>query len=228
MTETTDQTATQTPPGADPAERLRPIRELVLSMGDEVDRAISEASAGLVGRDVDLCTKVIEEDSRVDGLLVEVRELSLSTLEEGPPETQLREVIGLLHMANELERMADHCVNIARIGRELAERPPLGTYIDIPQLSTACAAQVRDMLAALISRDAQRARAIAARDDRVNRIHHRIVDDLVQLMAEYGDTVYRGVQLVLASQNYERIGDRVTNLAEDLVFLESGNIEDLG
>ena len=76
--------------------------------------------------------------------------------------------------------------------------------------------QVRDILGALIARDVDRARTIAARDDRVNRIHHRIVDDLIQLMAEDGDAVFRGTKLIMVAQNFERIGDRVTNLAEDL------------
>jgi len=87
---------------------------------------------------------------------------------------------------------------------------------------------VRDILSALIARDVDRARAIAARDDRVNRIHHRIVDDLIQLMTEDGDAVFRGTKLIMVAQNFERIGDRVTNLAEDLIFLETGQIEELG
>jgi phosphate transport system protein len=209
-------------------EGLTRLREHVLSMGDEVDRAIARATAGLVSRDTELCASVIHDDARLNGLLVSVRELSLSALADASATSELRAILGLLHMANELERMGDHCVNIARIGRELADLPPLGTYVDLPQLAAACGEQMRQMLTALIARDAERARAVAARDDRVNRIHHRIVDDLVQLMTDKGELVYRGTKLVMASQNFERIGDRVTNLAEDLIFLETGRIEDLG
>jgi phosphate transport system protein len=68
----------------------------------------------------------------------------------------------------------------------------------------------------------------ALRDDRVDRIHHRIVDDVLQLMVSDSDNVYPGTQLIMASMNLERIGDRVTNLAEDLVFLETGTVEELG
>jgi phosphate transport system protein len=214
--------------GSGGESRLGRMRELVLSMGDEVDRAIARATTGLMSRDVELCAAVIREDARVNALLLEVREQSLSALAESPEAPELREILGLLHMANELERMADHCANIAGIGRELADLPPLGSYVDLPQLAAACGEQVRNMLAALIARDAERARAVAARDDRVNRIYHRVIDDLVQLMTEKGDLVYRGTRLVMASQNYERLGDRVTNLAEDLIFLETGRIEDLG
>ncbi len=208
--------------------RLRTLRELILSMGDDLDEAMARATTGLVQRDVDLCTGVIEDDARVNATLLEVRAVSFAALAEGPDPGELRAILGLLHMASELERMADHCANIARIGRELADLPPLAADVDLPRLAVTCGEQVRQMLVALIAGDVERARDVAARDDLVNRMYHRIVDDLVQLMTENGDTVYRGTKLVIAAQNFERIGDRVTNLAEDLIFLETGRIEELG
>jgi phosphate transport system protein len=207
---------------------LQRIRNVVLNMGDAVDRAMTRATRGLVDRDVELCTDVMRDDSRINALLVEVRELTFAALAQASEPPQLREALGLLHMASELERMGDHCSSIARSGRELADLPPLSSHVDLIQLSEACEAQVRDILGALMARDVDRARVIAARDDRVNRIHHRIVDDLLQLMTEDGETVYRGTQLIKVAQNFERIGDRVTNLAEDLIFLETGAIEELG
>ncbi len=84
------------------------------------------------------------------------------------------------------------------------------------------------MLNALVARDIDRAREIAARDDRVDRIYHRIVDDILQLMVADSHDIYAGTQMILAAMNLERIADRVTNLAEDLVFLETGNVEELG
>lgn len=189
---------------------------------------MTRATSGLIERDVDVCSSVVADDAGVNALLVEVRELSFVALALAAGTPELRQTMGLLHMASELERMADHCANIARIGRELADLPRLPSPVDLPQLSEACQGQVRDILAALIARDVDRARTIAARDDRVNRIYHRIFDDLIQLMGENGAAVYRGTKLIIAAQNFERIGDRVTNLAEDLIFLESGRIEELG
>ena len=226
MSESVDTQPPITSPGFD--EELQRIRNLVLSMGDEVDRAMTRATVGLVDRDVDVCAAVVRDDSRVNSLLVEVRRVTFDALARASEPSDVRAAMGLLHMATEMERMGDHCANIARIARELADLPPLQTYIDLPQLSQACELQIRDILGALIARDVDRARAIAARDDRVNRIHHRIVDDLIQLMTEDGQAVFRCTKLIMAAQNYERIGDRVTNLAEDLIFLESGQIEELG
>jgi phosphate transport system protein len=207
----------------------RRVRDLVLEMGEMVDVAISRATRALLERDVQMATEVISGDGAVNARQAEVHEHCLSViLTPAPVARDLREILGFLHMSDELERMGDHCVNVARIGRNLADLPPLRTPVDLAVLSRTCAEQVRDMLNALVARDIDRAREIAARDDRVDRIYHRIVDDLLQLMVAESRDVYAGTQLILVAMNLERIADRVTNLAEDLVFLETGNVEELG
>jgi phosphate transport system protein len=207
----------------------RQVRHLVLEMGEMVDVAIARATRALLDRDVEMATTVVTGDAKLNARQAEVHEHCLSViLTQAPVARDLREILGFLHMSDELERMGDHCVNIARIARNLADLPPLGAPIDLAILSRTCAEQVHDMLNALVGRDIDRAREIAARDDRVDRIYHRIVDDILQLMVGDSRNVYAGTQLILVAMNMERIADRVTNLAEDLVFLETGNVEELG
>ncbi len=207
----------------------RQVRDLVLEMGEMVDVAIARATSALLDRDVEMATQVITGDGTVNTRQAEVHDHCLSViLTQAPVARDLREILGFLHMSDELERMGDHCVNVARIARDLADLPPLGAPVDLAVLSRTCANQVRDMLNALVARDVDRAREIAARDDRVDRIYHRIVDDILQLMVGDSRNVYAGTQLILVAMNLERIADRVTNLAEDLVFLETGNVEELG
>jgi phosphate transport system protein len=207
----------------------RQVRDLVLEMGEMVDVAIAHATRALLDRDVEMASQVITGDADVNARQAEVHEHCLSViLTQAPVARDLREILGFLHMSDELERMGDHCVNVARIGRNLADLPPLRAPIDLAILSRTVAAQVRDMLNALVGRDIDRAREIAARDDRVDRIYHRMVDDILQLMVADTRDVYAGTQLILVAMNLERIADRVTNLAEDLVFLETGNVEELG
>ena len=207
----------------------RRVREVVLDMGEMVDIAIEQATRALVERDIDIAGRVIAADGVLNARQAEVHEHCLSViLTQAPVARDLREILGFLHMSDELERMGDHCVNVARIARNLADLPPIGAPIDIGMLSRTCAAQVSEMLNALVARDIERARAIAARDDRVDRMYHRIVDDILQRMVTESRDVYAGTQLILVAMNLERIADRVTNLAEDLVFLETGNVEELG
>ncbi len=205
------------------------IRDLVLEMGDMVDEAITRATRALVDRDPGLATQVINADDVVNARQAAVHEHCLSViLTQAPVARDLREILGFLHMSDELERMGDHCVNVARAARDLSDLPPLRAPIDLPLLARICAEQVRDMLNALVIRDIEEARAIAARDDRVDRIYQRIVDDILHAMVADSRDVYPGTKLVLVAMNLERIADRVTNLAEDLVFLETGNVEELG
>ena len=208
---------------------LRQIRELILTMGEAVDKAIARATRGLVERDADLCAAVVAEDAAVNALQAEARELShTAILTQAPVARDLREIMGFLHMASEFERMGDHCVNIARIGRILADLPPLDANLEIPLMAQYCAEQVRDILGAVVAADVDQARAVAARDDRVDHIYRSILAAIVQLMSDDSEVVFRGTQLILVAHNLERIADRVTNLAEDLVFLETGEIEELG
>ncbi len=207
----------------------RQVRELVLEMGEMVDAAITQATGALVDRDIDMASRVLLGDGAVNARQAEVHEHCLSViLTQAPVARDLREILGFLHMSDELERMGDHCVNVARIARNLADLPPLASPVDLAVLSRTCAEQVREMLNALVARDVDRAREIASRDDRVDRIYHRIVDDILQMMVSESRNVYVGTQLILVAMNLERIADRVTNLAEDLVFLETGNVEELG
>src|SRR6202035_3127685 len=97
-------------------------------------------------------------------LQAQAREACFLAFLKAPVARDLRELLGFQHMAAELERMADHCVNIARVARDLADLPPLGDYVDIPKLSQQVALQVRDMLGALVAHDVDQARAVAARD----------------------------------------------------------------
>src|ERR1039458_9769354 len=112
--------------------QLQRLRDLVLTMGDEVDRAMTRATLGLVERDVDVCAAVIHDDAHVNPLSIGVRTLPFEALAHHSAPSQLREALGLLHMASELERMADHCASIAKSGRELADMPPLSSHIDLP------------------------------------------------------------------------------------------------
>jgi phosphate transport system protein len=210
-------------------EELRGVRAAVTRMGELVDRAISLAAAGLAERDVDACTVVIAEDARINELQRQVRELTYTVLlTQQPVARDLREIMGLLHMSAELERMGDHCVSIAKIARSLADFPELSTHVDLPKMAQFCREQVRDILSAVVARDADRARLVAARDDRIDRVYHRLFDELVQVMAEDSQNAYRATHLVFVAHHLERIADRVTNIAEDLVYLETGTIEELG
>jgi phosphate transport system protein len=205
------------------------MREMVLDLGRRVDTAIGRSTTGLVERDVEACARVIAEDHQINEVQREVRELCFTAvLTQAPVARDLREILGIQHMAAELERMGDHCVSIAKIGRQLADLPETKPQVDLLAIAQLTAEQLRSMLSALVARDTEAARLVAAKDDRIDRMYHRVFDDLVQCMVEDGTNVYAATNLIMVAHHLERVADRVTNLAEDLVFLETGSIEELG
>ena len=198
-------------------------------MADRVDRALLTAVDGLSRRDVVACRGVVSDDHEVNELHRQVRELAFTTiLTEAPVGRDLRELLGLLHVSSELERIGDHCVSIAKIGITLAALPALERPIDLGSLAGYVAEQVRDAFSTMLAADPERARAVAARDDRVDRTYHRIFDDLIELMSESAGAIYQATNLLFVAHHLERIADRATNVAEDVVFLATGQIEELG
>jgi phosphate transport system protein len=210
-------------------EELEEIRAATLTMGEMVVLALEKANEALVHQDVVLSNEVIRNDARINNLQADVRQSCFKALlTQQPVARDLREVLGFMEMASELERMADHAVNVARVARDLADLPPVAAVSGIGRLGRQAIKQVREILVALVAHDVDQARAIAARDDRVNSIFRRTVDELIRFVSENPDHAYRGTRLIGVCQNLERVGDRVTNLAEDLVFLETGATEELG
>jgi phosphate transport system protein len=144
-----------------------------------------------------------------------------------PVARDLRYLLTLDHVSYELERMGDHASSVAKQARKLAPHAPLKDYVELPRLGQLVADQVRGIIRALVDVDEIRAREVAALDDDVDDLYHAIFDEVLRLMREDPTNVEPGTRILFASHYLERIGDRVTNIAEDIVFLGSGEVEDL-
>ena len=198
--------------------RLEQLRSRVAAMGDLVDMGIARAMWGLVVRDRALCSAVVTEDERVDELRNEVRRAALQLVGGGAHADIVREVLSLVEVAEELERLGDACVEIAEAGRDLAGLPELERpYVALPGLSELCCEQVHDLiLAAVVGRDPMRAAEIGRRAERIAAVEARLVSDLVGLMAQDPGSVERASRLVLVAVQLARIAERTTRVADTL------------
>jgi phosphate transport system protein len=126
--------------------------------------------------------------------------------------------------------MGDYAVRIARMTSTLCGLPDRPLRAEFGLMGDLAIEQVHDILDALIEQDEPRAREIAARDDEIDRLYHRVFDEIIEEVARGTDNdgALRAVTLMLVAHNLERIGDRVTNVAEDIVFLETGQVVELG
>ncbi len=209
-------------------EELRQIKDNILRMGAMVEDQIRATLEALVSHDAEGALAVIRADSRINEMQRRLTTMVATTIAtQQPVARDLRFLISLDHVSYELERMGDHAGSVAKQARKLAPEPPLGNYLDLPEIGERAAQQVHDILRALVDIDEAEARGVAKRDDLIDALYHRTFDSVLALMREDPANVDRGARILFAAHYLERIGDRVTNIAEDVVFLATGEIEDL-
>ena len=204
------------------------IRDGVLRMGALVETAIREASRALVGHDAALALDVVKGDAIINEAQRGVSRLIAVTIAtQQPVARDLRYLLTLDHVTYELERMGDHAASVAKAVIKLAPEPPLKGYVHLPEMAERAAVLVHGVLRALVESDAVKAREIAVEDDEIDRLYHATFDEVVALMRQEPANVERGTRIIIASHYLERIGDRATNIAEDVVYLVTGDVEDL-
>ncbi|HEY3522623.1 MAG TPA: phosphate signaling complex protein PhoU [Candidatus Limnocylindrales bacterium] len=207
---------------------LTEVKENVLRMGMHVESAIRAAIDALVRHDADAALEVITADRLLNEMQRKVTSMITAAIAtQQPVARDLRFLLTLDHVSYELERMGDHAASVAKQVRKLADEPPLEASIELRAIGELCADLVRGVLRALVDIDTAAARDVAGRDDEVDRRYRRFVDEVVELMRAGPANVSRGTWLLFAAYYLERIGDRATNIAEDVVFLATGEIEDL-
>jgi phosphate transport system protein len=204
------------------------IKDAVLRMGALVEEAIRRAARSLVDHDAELALDVIKADARInDAQRAVSRLISVAIATQNPVARDLRYLMTLDHVTYELERIGDHASSVAKQVRRLAPEPPLADYVRLPAMAEQAAVLVHGVLRALVDIDPVAAREVAGLDDEIDRLYHATFDEVVELMRQDPANVERGTRIIIASHYLERIGDRSTNIAEDIVYLVTGDVEDL-
>jgi phosphate transport system protein len=213
-------------------KELASLRESLVRMGTLVESQIEAALDALRRRDGSAAEKVRTQDHYLNELFRQIREqvfMVIST--QQPVARDLRHLMGIQYIATELERMGDYAVRISRLTGTLVGLPDRQLRAEFGLMGELAIGQVHDILEALIEENELHAREVAGRDNEIDRLYHRVFEELV---AEIGDGktdsdgALRCVTLLLVAHNLERIADRVTNVAEDIVFLETGQVVELG
>jgi len=207
---------------------MRDVKDGVLRMGSYVEEQILAALEAIVCRDAELARKVIASDGRVNEVQRAVSALvGMTIATQAPVARDLRYLLALDRVTYELERIGDHAGGVAKQARKLAGVTSMVTYDELTPMAKLAAQQVRDVVLALVDIDEAKAREVAARDDEIDRLYHQVFDDVLVEMRTDPSKVDPGTRILFAAHYLERIGDRVTNIAEDVVFLATGEVEDL-
>ena len=228
--------ATPHPPPVDPPaprstydREIAEVKDNVLRMGAARRGQIRAAIDALVAHDAEAALTVIRDDGHINEVQRKATAMIAAIIAtQNPVARDLRFLLTLDHVSYELERMGDHASSVAKQARKLAPVPAARATTSTCRCSasgspSSCTGSSARSSTSTRSRPARS----PARDDEVDDLYHAIFDEVLVLMREDAANVETGTRILFASHYLERIGDRVTNIAEDIVFLASGEVEDL-
>jgi phosphate transport system protein len=208
--------------------QLSEIQEDMLVMAGMVDQAIDRGIEALKTRNLQLAHEIIADDLKINRKRYETEDKCLELIAtQQPLAGDLRTIVSVLHITVDLERMGDHAEGIAKIALMLADEPPLKPYVDIPRMAEVTRGMLMDSLEAFKQRDTALARAVSNRDDEVDALYDKLYHELIGFMVKDPTTIQRATYLIWVTHNLERIGDRVTNICERVVYLVDGHIHEM-
>ena len=215
-------------PRATLERELQRVRDNLLRIGGLVDQAIERAMRSLERRDGRLAQEIVAGDAEVNALRFRIEEDCLTLIAtQQPAAGDLRIVMATFSIVSDLERMADHAAGIARTVLRMGDEPLLKPLIDMPRMAEVCRQMLRESLQAFVDRDVEAAGRIARQDDVIDGLYQQVFRELLSFMVEDPRTTTRALYLLFSAHNLERIGDRITNIVERIIFMSSGEMREL-
>ncbi len=207
-------------------KRISILKEKLLKMANIAEEMVNDSMKALVEKKVELAQKVkFEEEPIVNNLEIEIDEYAIETLALFQPKAKnLRTVVMILKMNNDLERVGDLATNIAEFALDLIPQPDVKPYIDLPRMSSIAVRMLDDAITAFISQDSVLGRDVCTRDDIIDKLNEQIIRELLTFMIQDPKTVGRSLLIIRISENLERIADLATNIGEDVVYIVESEV----
>jgi phosphate transport system protein len=203
------------------------VRTLLVGMSVLVDTAIDRSMTALMERDTKLSDDIISGDIQINKYRFQIEEACLALIAtQQPAVSDLREIIAILYMIVEMERMGDYTAGIAKTVILMEEEPLLKTFKKIPKMAEIARHMLSDSIQAFMKRDPVLAREIVVRDNKIDALYIIIFQRLIKIMAKDHDMVTRCTYLMWCAHNLERIADRVINISEQTIFMTTGMLKE--
>lgn len=201
------------------------LKKKLLNLGARVEAAVREAIDSIEERDASLAQKIIEDDLQIDDFEVEVEEDCLKILAlHQPVAIDLRFIVAVLKINNDLERIGDLAVNIAERSAYLASQPPVQVSFDFSNMSKKTEAMLNKSLDALVNMSSELAQEVCADDAEVDGMNRQMYLDIQDSIQRHPQQMSSLIHLLSVSRHLERIADHATNIAEDVIYMIDGRI----
>lgn len=200
----------------------------LIRMGSIVEKQIHDCIDALVTQNAEKAEEIMNNDDVVDELEREIEDKAIRLIAmQQPLAIDLRNIFTTTKIVTDLERMADHAVDVAKITVRLKDEKYIKQLIDIPRMAEIVIRMIKDSLDAYVAGDVKKAYAVGKRDDEVDAIYYEVFRELLQLMAKDPSTVKQATQFLFICKFLERIADHTTNICEWTIYLVNGERVDL-
>lgn len=207
---------------------LQYLHNDILRMGSIVEKQIHQSIEALVNQDENLANTVIKNDDLVDNLQKEIESKCIILIaREQPLAIDLRTIFTSTKLVTDLERMADHAVDIAKIARILKNEKFIKELIDIPKMADIVQNMIKESLDAYVEGNVDKAYDVCKMDDEIDGIYRRVFNELLPMMTKDSSIVNQVTQFLFICKYLERVADHVTNICEWTIYLVTGEQKDL-
>ena len=206
-------------------KKINLLKKDMVELSLLVKSAIEKSIEALKRRDKELCKEVIEGDDAIDIKSIELENKELEVIAtQNPTAEYLRIISAILFINIDLERMADHAVDIAEATLKIADQPHLKPLIDIPRMKNICIEMLDEAIDSFLKKDIELAYKVVEKDDMLDMLNDQIFRELLTYMFEDSKNIRRAEYLLLISQHLERIGDHATNICERTIYVVTGKL----
>lgn len=206
-------------------EELKYLSKRIAAMGGHAERMVEQSVLALVNADPDLARKVVEDDAILDQGQREVDDKAILLIgKRQPMATDLREVIGVIRISADLERVGDLAKNVAKRVASVGDnsKQPASLYRGLEALADLALTQLKEVLDVYASRSVETIGFVRDRDDQIDAMYTSLFRELLTYMMEDPRNIMPCTHLLFCAKNIERIGDHATNIAETIYFIVTG------
>lgn len=209
-------------------EELNRLHHDILAMGSRVEEDLHKALVALRTGDLDLVREVRASDQVVNALQTKIEDqTAILIATQQPVAGDLRELVAIFKMTDNLERVGDHAVHLAKMAKRLTDTPYPRSIERLERMTTIGIEMVHDAVLSFLNKDPDLARAVAGKDDEMDENHKAFVREVLTFITEQPDSAQLATRLIATSSFLERLGDHVTNLCEAVVFMVTGEHTEL-
>ena len=207
-------------------EKLNELKKKLVEEAGLAEGMVKKSIEGLIEKREKILEKGVKEyEPKMNELEIELDELCTNLIALYQPEAgNLRTILMILKMNNDLERIGDLAVNISESALYLVERPPVKPLIDIPRMAQESISMLKNAVNSFINKDTKLAKSVCEKDTIVDNLKDQILRELITYMSSDASTIERSLHLIRISRSLERIADLSTNICEDVIFITEGKV----